>query len=391
MSEPTQISDSSSMATDELVKTGQDLLMRQVRPVDAARAFATALQAAPNLSSAHFGMAQANFSLGMIPVARSAAEYVIHLNTSAQEVELSKIMLLCFDRTYDDALQRVTEYLRDDMGNAYAHALRGYIFRNLRQEYDASLEEAKASRLASTADLRPLFPRLDPVVSDISSVNSPATAAMRSPQPPVAMRRQMVRASIALQNYPVVTLSIIAISTIVYILEGILSGGNLLSIDPGNAIAYNGLLAGIFVQQGQWWRLVTTIFVESSLIQLAFSIFSLWMVGSLLERIYGPWRFALIFLGSGIGGGLIFMLFASGFISVIGSFAAVAGIFGAMGAFFLAHRDRLGPAANGFLQQWIILLAINVMLNFSAGILASYGIGGLVVGFVLGLILSPLR
>ena len=57
---------------------------------------------------------------------------------------------------------------------------------------------------------------------------------------------------------------------------------------------------GSFV--GDWWRLVTSMFLHANIWHLAVNMYSLYFAGSLLEQVIGRWRFALLYFGSGIAG-----------------------------------------------------------------------------------------
>ena len=52
----------------------------------------------------------------------------------------------------------------------------------------------------------------------------------------------------------------------------------------------------------EYWRLATSVFVHGGLIHLALNLWSLIVIGPLIERIYGPPAFAVIYLSAGIGG-----------------------------------------------------------------------------------------
>src|SRR5215469_2278844 len=91
----------------KLVDQGNQLLMRQLKPADAAGNYAQALQLDPNLVGAHLGMAKANLALGALPTARSAAEYVSHLAPGTGEGDLAQAILLSIDRRFPEALDQV--------------------------------------------------------------------------------------------------------------------------------------------------------------------------------------------------------------------------------------------------------------------------------------------
>jgi rhomboid protease GluP len=56
-------------------------------------------------------------------------------------------------------------------------------------------------------------------------------------------------------------------------------------------------------RSGQWWRLITPILVhDEGWQQIAFNFTAIAVVGCLVERIYGPWRWLLFYLAAGLTG-----------------------------------------------------------------------------------------
>ena len=54
----------------------------------------------------------------------------------------------------------------------------------------------------------------------------------------------------------------------------------------------------------QYWRLITSVFVHGGLIHIAMNMWSLYVIGPLVERLFGNLAFAVIYLASGVGGRL---------------------------------------------------------------------------------------
>jgi len=161
-------------------------------------------------------------------------------------------------------------------------------------------------------------------------------------------------------------------------------------------LATKGHLADVFFQDndavrgGSFWLIFTSIFLQDQrqIIGLLFSLFSMYFVGSNIERIWGIPRFLLIFFSTAFIGGLIFA-FGNPGVGIIGPSAGIAGIFGALGAYLYVNRNRLGPYGSNLLQQWGFWLALNVIFNLQIGSLWQWEVGGLVAGMALGLIIPP--
>lgn len=133
-------------------------------------------------------------------------------------------------------------------------------------------------------------------------------------------------------------------------------------------------IAAFFIDQGEWWRIVTSGFAHANLLHIGFNMYALYALGQTMERQLGSGRFVGVYMVSLLGGGLGAILFEPGALSV-GASGAVFGLFGAMAA---AMRQRgmsvmkspLGPT-----------LLINFVLTFAVPGIA---IGGHVGGFIFG-------
>lgn len=122
------------------------------------------------------------------------------------------------------------------------------------------------------------------------------------------------------------------------------------------------------------WRMVTAVFVHStsSFFHILFNGFSLYVLGTLVERLIGPGRFMVLFLLAGFGGSVAVLWLAPSS-AVIGASGAVFGLFGAL---FVIQRSFGG--AN---VQLLIVLALNLVMGFVVpGISWQAHIGGLIVG-----------
>ena len=125
------------------------------------------------------------------------------------------------------------------------------------------------------------------------------------------------------------------------------------------------------------WRMVTSLFVhsESSFFHILFNGYSLWVLGTLLERLLGRTRFFLLFLISGAGGSLAVLWLAPGS-AVVGASGAIFGLFGAL----LVVQRSFGVTN----PQLVIVLVINLVMGFIVpGISWQAHIGGLLTGLAI--------
>jgi rhomboid protease GluP len=145
-----------------------------------------------------------------------------------------------------------------------------------------------------------------------------------------------------------------------------------------------GAQYGPLVDQGEWWRIVTAMFMHGGFLHLAFNMYALYILGSYAEGIYGTYRFLSYFILTGIVGNIATHFFYHDSMSV----GASGAIFGLVGVLFASgfRKDTpffLKPITGSALLPMIIL---NVALGFipGSGINNAAHIGGLLSGMLLG-------
>jgi membrane associated rhomboid family serine protease len=151
----------------------------------------------------------------------------------------------------------------------------------------------------------------------------------------------------------------------------------------------DGALNGYDVlQNGQWWRIVTGAFLHGGILHIGVNMFSLYVLGRPTEQIFGRLRLAIIYALALVASGLAVVYFAQPDVSTIGASGAIFGLFGAL----FAIGAREGKAGVPLIKQMVPWLVINLAFDFYApGISWQAHIGGLIAGFVVGLVLFPQR
>lgn len=173
---------------------------------------------------------------------------------------------------------------------------------------------------------------------------------------------------------PIVTYSIMALCLLVFLVQ-LVTG---IYGPVFQALAFQGTLAGI-----EPWRMLTALFVHGSILHIVFNMFSLFVLGPELERMVGRWRFAALFLLSGLGGSVAVLLTTPSS-AVIGASGAIFGLFG---AYFVIAR-HLGSNS----RQLIIVIVINLVIGFVVpGIAWQAHVGGLIIGSLVSFALVRTR
>ena len=173
---------------------------------------------------------------------------------------------------------------------------------------------------------------------------------------------------------PVLTYVLIGINVAVA-LGGFLSGASATgggSLGASSLVA-DGSVSRFAVHDGEWWRILTAGFLHLGFLHLLFNMFSLYILGGLLEPAVGRLRFGVIYFVSLLAGSFGALLLTTD--PTVGASGAV---FGLMGAAVVVMRNRgVDPMANG-LGVWI---GLNLLITFTIpGISLGGHIGGLLGG-----------
>jgi rhomboid protease GluP len=186
---------------------------------------------------------------------------------------------------------------------------------------------------------------------------------------------------------PWITRALVAANVLVFLLTAA-AGGGVLRADGDRFIDWGTNFAPL-TGAGEWWRLATAMFLHFGLVHLLFNTWALWVIGGLVERLYGHARFAAIYAVAGLAGGLASMTW-NPIANSAGASGAIFGIIGAQLAFFMRGGHR-APAAVLRAQRNSTLGFIAYAVVFGLvvpGIDNAAHLGGLATGFGLGWLLT---
>lgn len=150
----------------------------------------------------------------------------------------------------------------------------------------------------------------------------------------------------------------------------------------GDELFQFGAGANFLIADGEYWRLITSIFLHAGFLHLLFNCFSLYVFAPEMERILGKARFLTLYFVSGLFGNVATYVFLDMRTVSVGASGAIFGVFGAYAALVYYTRKSM-PA----LRQIILpIIVISVVMTFlQPNVNAAAHIGGMVVGFVIGL------
>ncbi len=145
-------------------------------------------------------------------------------------------------------------------------------------------------------------------------------------------------------------------------------------------------------QRGEWWRLVTAMFLHGGCLHVAMNGVALWMFGAAIERAWRGWRMLTVFVVGGAAGNLVSALASRTGLAV----GASAGVFALVGAFAVAVWRLRSPWFAGLRSRLLPLLAGMVAVDFLIGwrepVVDNLAhVGGFVAGLALGVWLCPRR
>lgn len=142
------------------------------------------------------------------------------------------------------------------------------------------------------------------------------------------------------------------------------------------------------VQQGQWWRLLTSGFMHIGPMHLALNMLGLLLVGPAVERRYGHWQFLFLYIGAALAGAAASLHFSANSGVSVGASAGVFGCAGALLTMLVRQRRHL-PLQFGRRALAGIVLAIvfSLVQGLAPGVDNAAHVGGLLAGIALALML----
>jgi membrane associated rhomboid family serine protease len=209
-------------------------------------------------------------------------------------------------------------------------------------------------------------------------------------------RGEAIREALLGASRPYMTQGLIALNVLVFVAGLVLSQvqnplvriENVLIGNSGALLHQTGSLAGLDLLKGQWWRLLTCCFVHFGLLHLGVNMYSLYVIGPLLERMWGHVRFLILYLLAGLGGSCLAMILRP-VSNLAGASGALWGVLGSMVVWVLLNRRFLpGPLASNWLRQLLIVFVLNVFITFAVSNISKEAhFGGGAVGALVGVFL----
>lgn len=176
-----------------------------------------------------------------------------------------------------------------------------------------------------------------------------------------------------IRHYPIVTL-LLALNLLIFIVT--------LLPFIGHQLFTAGMGINSFISAGEWWRLITPMFLHAGFMHLLFNMFSLFIFGPELEKIAGKARFVTIYLLAGLFGNVASFFLKDAAYAYVGASGAIFGVFGAFLALIYYTKGNI-PQLRQVILPIVVLSVVMTFLQSNINVTAH--IAGLIVGFMIGL------
>lgn len=161
-----------------------------------------------------------------------------------------------------------------------------------------------------------------------------------------------------------VTKSIVAVNVAIY-LWMVLTGHALFGSETMHPFLEAGANFAPHSLTGEWWRLLTAMFLHGPLFHVGLNMWVLWSEGAMVERLIGRSGYAVLYLGSGLLGSLASAYFNPSAPS-IGASGAIFGVIGALFALLYVHRHQFPRAMRlKMVKSSGLFILLNIVFFFS--------------------------
>jgi membrane associated rhomboid family serine protease len=217
----------------------------------------------------------------------------------------------------------------------------------------------------------------------------------RDGRPTPYERGEIIRDALLGRERPVVTLTLIGINVAVFVAGLVLASqqginpGKVLSGDAPLILHQTGSVSMLDIARGQWWRLLTSCFVHIGILHIGCNMYALYVVGPLMERLLGRWRYLLLYLVAGFGGSSVGVTGGGG---LAGASGAICGLLAATISWAILNRRYLPPPVLASIQRYLVINSLLIIgVSFVPGVSWRGHLGGAIFGLVAGALLNVQR
>ncbi|GHV00436.1 rhomboid family intramembrane serine protease [Bacteroidia bacterium] len=167
-----------------------------------------------------------------------------------------------------------------------------------------------------------------------------------------------------------------------------IGGVSIFTPRSADLLAWGGCYAPA-IARGEWWRLLTSMFLHAGVLHLAMNMLVFYMICLPLEEALGSRRFMIIYLVSGLAAGVCSLCLHHTAAVSVGASGAIFGMYGLTAAMMLTgYVDR--TTVSTFRPMIFIFIFFNIFTGLLNGnIDMAAHVGGLGAGFIIGLLFFP--
>lgn len=180
-----------------------------------------------------------------------------------------------------------------------------------------------------------------------------------------------------------VTALLILLNTLIFLIVEFTGG----SENGQHMLECGAVYAPLIIEQGQWYRMITSMFLHFGAPHLINNMLVLFVLGQRLEPVTGKMKFLLIYILGGLGGNLISLIWdmrTGNYSLSAGASGAVFAVMGGMIYVIIRHRGRV---ADLNMKQMLLMAAFSLYFGFAnGGVDNAAHAGGLLCGFLAAVI-----
>lgn len=181
-----------------------------------------------------------------------------------------------------------------------------------------------------------------------------------------------------------VTVLLILINTLIFLVVEFTGG----SENGQHMLECGAAYAPLILEQGQWYRLFSSMFLHFGAPHLINNMLVLFVLGQRLEPVLGKVKFILVYLLGGLGGNIFSLLMETKKAEYAVSAGASGAVFAVMGAMLYVVIRSRGRIQDISVRQMMIMAGFSLYFGFtSTGVDNAAHVGGLVCGFILAALL----
>ncbi len=155
-------------------------------------------------------------------------------------------------------------------------------------------------------------------------------------------------------------------------------------------LKYGAMYAPYILEKGEYYRLLTAMFMHFGIQHLISNMLILYLVGDTLDRALGRFKYVLLYLASGIGGNFVSLVWDVDSVSV--GAGASGAVFGVIGALLWAAIANKGKLEDLDAVRIILMLGFSIYAGLgNPGIDNVAHISGALIGFIFSFLLYEKR